>query len=104
MCFSMAMAEDKEAKTKQKQESTKTRIGKRFACFSGGVWCLLACSHYCLIANVALLIFFVRRKQKKSHVYEHTHTQTHTNASRHADDEQTVWHVRGAIADRSGVK
>lgn len=76
MCVFVCECEDKsENKTKQKQESTKNRWQMLFQ-----VVCSLA-HIYCLIAYVALLIFFVIHKQKHSRVYEYacTQTQTHRN-------------------------
>lgn len=76
VCVCMCVCEDKsENKTKQKQESTKNRWQMLFQ-----VVCSLA-HIYCLIAYVALLIFFVIHKQKHSRVYEYacTQTQTHRN-------------------------
>lgn len=93
-----AMAEDKS------ENKAKTRIDEKLRwqmrCLFFRWYMVLAYSHYCLIANVALLIFFVWRKQKKSRVYEYAHIQIQADTP---TMEQSVA-MRGEIADRSGVE
>lgn len=80
---------------KSEHKNQREIIGKML--FSGGI---LLAHIYCLIAHVALLIFFVVRKQKRSRLYMNAHKVTHIHWISWI---QCRLRRRGKITDRSEV-